>query len=74
MAPPPKKKTWGGVMMENDSQLVFLLFQILNRLVLLFQRFVRGKNLRGVQLKCEGMFPRRKDLLSLARQTCLGHT
>jgi len=40
-----------------DPQLVLLFFQILDRLVLLFQRFVRRKDVRGVELQSEGMLP-----------------
>ena len=39
------------------AQLVLLLFQILDRLVLLFQRFVGRKNMRRVELQSESVFP-----------------
>ena len=51
-----------------DAQLVLLLFQIVDRLVLLFQGFVCRKNMRGVKLEGEGMFPWRKGLLLLSFQ------
>ena len=62
--------------MEMGSQLVLLFFQILDRLVLLFQRFVRRKNMRGMELQSETMLPTRKDLLLffLVRWTCSVHT
>lgn len=49
-------------MMETKSQLVLLFLHVLDRLVLLFQRFVRRKNVRGVELQSETVLPARKDL------------
>lgn len=57
-----ERKTWSKVI-GTGSQLVPLFFQILDRLVLLFKRFVRGKNMGSVELQSEGMLPGRKDLL-----------
>jgi len=51
--------------MEMGSQLVLLFFQILDRFVLLFQGFVRRKDVRGVELQSESVLPARKDLLLL---------
>ena len=48
--------------MELDPQLVLLFFQILDRLVLLFQRFVRRKDVRGVELQSEGMLPAKEKI------------
>jgi hypothetical protein len=57
-----KRKTW---MMERGPQLVLLFLQILERFVFLFQGFVRGQNVRSMELQSESMFPGRKNMLLL---------